>query len=122
MEDVNKTLTERFIKEIRIKGWTKEKYNKEMKKSARWITRMQSEGREWTVSNFMNSCRVLNIIPSSVLKFKINKKDLCDMTIKEILQIMLKENCNHFIEENPDKINMIMDFIKVMTKQVGAKI
>ena len=83
---------------------------------------MQSEGREWTVSNFMNSCRVLNIIPSSVLKFKINKKDLCDMTIKEILQIMLKENCNHFIEENPDKINMIMDFIKVMTKQVGAKI
>jgi len=122
VEDVNKTLTERFIKEIRIKGWTKEKYNKEMKKSARWITRMQSEGREWTVSNFMNSCRVLNIIPSSVLKFKINKKDLCDMTIKEILQIMLKENCNHFIEENPDKINMIMDFIKVMTKQVGAKI
>ena len=122
MEDVNKTLTQRFVKEIRIKGWTKERYNKEMRKSARWITRMQSEKREWTVNNFLTSCRVLGIMPSSILKLKFNKKDLCEMTIKEILQIMLKENCNHFIEENPDKITMIMDFIKVMTKQVGAKI
>ena len=122
MEDVNKTLTERFVKEIRVKGWTKERYNKAMKKSARWITRMESEKREWTVNNFLNSCRVLGIIPSSIFKFKIKSKDLCDMSIKEVLQIMLKENCNSFIEDNPDKITMIMDFIKVMTKKVGAKI
>jgi len=122
VEDVNRTLTQRFVKEIRVKGWTKERYNKAMNKSARWITRMESEKREWTVNNFLASCRVLGIAPSSVLKFEIKSKDLCDLSIKEVLQIMLKENCNNFIEENPDKISMIMDFIKVMTKKVQTKI
>ena len=118
MEDVNKAITKRLNKEIRIKGWTKEKFNKEMKKSSRWITKVQSERREWTVNNLLNACRVLEIQPSSLMRIRIKKINLCDMSIKEVLQIMLKENCNHFIEENPDKISMILDFIKLMTKEV----
>lgn len=118
MEDVNKAITERLNKEIRIKGWTKEKFNKEMKKSPRWLTKVQSEKREWTVNNLLNACRVLEIEPSSLLRIKIKKTNLCDMSIKDILQIMLKDHCNTFIEDNPDKITMIMDFIKVITKEV----
>ena len=31
---------------------------------------------------------------------------------------MLKDRFNSFVEDNPDKISMIMDFIKLMTKEV----
>jgi len=116
VEDINNSITKRLNKEIRIKGWTKERFNKEMKKSPRWFTRVETEKREWTVNNLLNACRVLDIQPSSLLRIRIKKKDLCDMSIKEVLQIMLKEHCNSFIEDNPDKITMIMDFIKLMTK------
>ena len=118
MEDVNKAITRRVNKERRIKGWTKEKFNEEMKKSPRWITKVETEKREWTVNNLLNACRVLEIRPSSLLRIKIRKTDLCDMSIKEILQIMLKDRFNSFVEDNPDKISMIMDFIKLMTKEV----
>jgi hypothetical protein len=120
VDDINKAITKRFIKEIRIKGWTKEKYNKEMGRSPRWITRMETEKRDWTVNNFMNSCRLLGVAPSAILQIKIRKKDLCDMTIKEILQIVLKEHCNDFIESNPDKISMILDFIKLVSVKKGV--
>ena len=116
MGDINKIVTDRFIKEITLKGWTKERYNKEMKKSPRWITRVKKENRDWTISNFMNSCTLLDIAPSSILKFKVKGKDLCDLTVREILGIFGKENSSHFIENHPEKLSMIMNFIKMQAE------
>jgi len=42
VEELNRKITEKVIQEIRIKGWTKETFNKKMKKSERWISRIEN--------------------------------------------------------------------------------
>ena len=114
MEDVNKNITKRVVKELRIMGMKKGEFNKRMNKGEKWITMVEAENRDWKAVDLFNACRILDVEPSSLFHYKVNEKNICDMSIREILAIMLKDQCSTFIRNNPDRLSAIVDFIKLM--------
>lgn len=115
---MEKTIIKKIKSEMKKQGMTNEKFNKCMGRSARWFSKVKAGSIDMRISDLLKACKILGLSPSSLWTSQ-NHVSICDMTMKDLLSLLLKKHCDDLIRSNPSKLNELFKELEEIRDKIN---
>jgi len=107
LNDVVKRINIR-LKEIKM---TQKEFSRRLGKNENWLANLPHVQANVKLKDLISACGILQVEPSYLLSDNFSG-NVCDMSLEEVVKMLVKKECDDYLERKLGKIEQLLQHIR----------
>ena len=111
MEKILQDIVKKIKARLKENGMTQEQFSIKMGKGSKWFTALPHVQGDIKVGDLLKACRILKIEASKLLSSNFSY-NICEMSIEDLIKILVKRECDVYLEKKIPRITHLLEHIR----------